>query len=213
MNHNYPGKFITLEGIEGVGKSTHLKHIQNWFLERSIPVVTTREPGGEPVAERIRAIFLEKLSEKILPDTELLLLFAGRVQHLANMIIPALEKGQWVICDRFTDASYAYQGGGRQIPTERIAILEKWVQGDLQPDLTLLFDAPVDIALSRIQQRGESDRIEEESKCFFNRVRDCYLARSKQYSRYRVIDASPPLDVVQRHLDEVLKNFVDLSHD
>src|SRR5262249_27737046 len=150
MNHQYPGKFITLEGIEGVGKSTHLDYIKNYFIERGISVITTREPGGGLIAERIRAIFLEKLPEKIVPDTELLLLFAGRAQHLATVIIPALEEGKWVVCDRFTDASYAYQGGGRHIPAERIATLETWVHGNLQPDLTLLFDAPVDIALSRI---------------------------------------------------------------
>lgn len=208
MSHNYPGKFITLEGIEGVGKSTHLNYIKAWLSERGIATVTTREPGGGPVAERIRAIFLEKLPEKITPDTELLLLFAGRAQHLATVIIPALQQGQWVICDRFTDASYAYQGGGRNIAAERIAVLENWTHCDLQPDLTLLFDAPVDIALSRIQQRGASDRIEAENKAFFNRVRDCYLTRSKQYARYRVIDASPDIAMVQDELDQVLDSFL-----
>ncbi len=208
MNHKYTGKFITLEGIEGVGKSTHLGYIKDWLSLKGISAITTREPGGGPVAERIRAIFLEKLPEKITADTELLLLFAGRAQHLATVIIPALQRGQWVICDRFTDASYAYQGGGRHIPAERIALLENWVHHDLQPDLTLLFDAPVEIALARVQKRGESDRIEAEDKAFFNRVRNCYLARAKQYQRYRVIDASPSIEIVRQELVKVLvENF------
>jgi dTMP kinase len=208
MNPKQPGKFITLEGIEGVGKSTHLRYIKEWLARKGISAITTREPGGGPVAERIRAIFLEKLPEKITPDTELLLLFAGRAQHLATVIIPALQRGEWVICDRFTDASYAYQGGGRNISADRIGVLENWVHGDLQPDLTLLFDAPVDIALSRIHKRGEADRIEAEDKAFFNRVRDCYLARAKKFSRYRVIDASPDIERVQRDLSEVLDHFL-----
>lgn len=208
MYNNYPGKFITLEGIEGVGKSTHLGYIKDWFLSRGIPAITTREPGGGPVAERIRAIFLEQLPEKITPDTELLLLFAGRAQHLATVIIPALQQGQWVICDRFTDASYAYQGGGRGISAERIAVLEQWTHADLQPDLTLLFDAPVDVALSRIQTRAAADRIEVEDKAFFNRVRNCYLERSKQYARYQVIDAIPDISTIQHNLNNVLEKFL-----
>lgn len=209
MHHNYPGKFITLEGIEGVGKTTQLKYLQNWFAQKNIDAIVTREPGGGPVAERIRAIFLEKLPEKITPDTELLLLFAGRSQHLSTVIIPALQAGKWVICDRFTDASYAYQGGGRNISSERIAILESWVQGDLQPDLTLLLDAPVEIALSRAKQRGEIDRIEAEDHDFFSRVRDCYLERSQQHARYRVIDASQTVEMVQDQLNEVLSKFLE----
>lgn len=209
MHHKYLGKFITLEGIEGVGKSTHLGYIKQWFSSRGIPAITTREPGGGLIAERIRTIFLEKFPEEMVPDTELLLLFAGRAQHLATVIIPALRRGEWVICDRFTDASYAYQGGGRNIPIERISALEKWVHGDLQPDLTLLFDAPVEIALSRIQNRSEFDRIEAENEAFFNRVRNTYLARAKQYSRYRVIDAGSNIETVQSHLSDVLNEFLE----
>jgi dTMP kinase len=208
MAHKYSGKFITLEGIEGVGKSTQLQYVKDWFAKKMIPTVVTREPGGGPVAERIRSIFLEKLPEKMTPDVELLLLFAGRSQHLSTVIIPALEEGKWVICDRFTDASYAYQGGGRNVPLERIAILESWVHDDLQPDLTLLLDAPPDLALSRVQRRGDTDRIEVEGEAFFKRVRDMYLDRAKKYDRYRVIDAAPDIEVVQAHLDQVLSQFL-----
>lgn len=201
-------KFITLEGIEGVGKSTQLQYVKDWFAKKMIPTIVTREPGGGPVAERIRSIFLEKLPEKMTPDVELLLLFAGRSQHLSTVIIPALKQGKWVICDRFTDASYAYQGGGRNIPLERIAVLESWVHGDLQPDLTLLLDAPVDVALSRIECRGDVDRIEMEGKDFFERVRHIYLERAKKYDRYRVIDATPDIEIVQTRLNQVLSEFL-----
>jgi dTMP kinase len=209
MNDKKTGKFITLEGIEGVGKSANLQYIKTFLAEKGIDAIITREPGGGPVAERIRAIFLEKLPEKILPDTELLLLFAGRAQHLATVIKPALAQGKWVICDRFTDASYAYQGGGRHIASERIALLETWVQGDFQPDLTLLLDAPVEVALSRVQKRGgNSDRIEAENHAFFTRVRERYLARAEQYARYRVINAAQDIEKVQQALHDVLTVFV-----
>lgn len=206
--HKYAGKFITLEGIEGVGKSTHLKYLENWLALKGIPALATREPGGTPVAESIRAIFLEKLPEKITPDAELLLLFAGRAQHLSSVIIPALQRGQWVICDRFTDASYAYQSGGRNIPFERITSLKNWIQGDLEPDLTFLFDAPVNTALSRIQKRQGLDRIEGENKAFFERVRHTYLLLSKQYDRIRVIDASTSIATIQSHLNDILNNLI-----
>jgi dTMP kinase len=204
----YPGKFITLEGIEGVGKSTQLQYIKNWLTEKNIPVLATREPGGTPVAESIRAIFLEKLPETITTDTELLLLFAGRAQHLATVILPALQRGEWVICDRFTDASYAYQSGGRQVPLERVTCLKNWVHEGFAPDLTLLFDAPVDIALSRVQKRGGSDRIEAEDKAFFERVRTCYLALAKQASRYQVIDAASDVTTVQSSINAILTQFL-----
>jgi dTMP kinase len=208
MTHQYPGKFITLEGIEGVGKSTQLKYLQQWFSEKNIPIVVTREPGGDPVSERIRAIFLEKITETIMPDTELLLLFAARSQHLETVIFPALKRGQWVICDRFTDASYAYQGGGRNISSERIAILESWVQGNFQPDLTLLLDAPVDLALSRVKRRGGSDRIEVENQDFFTRVRNCYLERANKYDRYRIVDPTQSMERIQQQLSEILSKFL-----
>lgn len=206
--HSKRGQFITLEGIEGVGKSTHLTYIQQWLNHRGIDTVTTREPGGCVIAERIRAIFLEPLTEIMTAETELLLLFAGRAQHLASVILPALHAGKWVICDRFTDASYAYQGGGRFIPTERIQTLETWVHGDLQPDLTLLFDAPVEVALARMQQRGKTDRIEAENHAFFTRVRAAYLARAQKANRYQIIDATPSIEQVQQQLDHVLTKFI-----
>ena len=141
------------------------------------------------------------------------MLFASRSQHLATVIIPALACGKWVICDRFTDASYAYQGGGRNIPSERIAILESWVQGGLQPDLTLLLDAPVDIALSRVHRRGGTDRIESENPDFFTRVRNCYLSRASRYDRYHIVDATLNIEVVQTQLNQILSQFLQSTLD
>jgi dTMP kinase len=200
------GKFVTLEGIEGTGKSSNIAYIEQYLQRKTqLPVVVTREPGGTPIAEAIRQVFLGHHAEVMCSDTELLLVFAGRAQHIASVIKPALEQGQWVICDRFTDASYAYQGGGRGIPLPRIAILEQWVQGDLQPDLTLLFDAPVTLALQRAQQRSSLDRIEAEKISFFERVRQSYLQRAQSYpERYRIIDASLSLAAVQEQIAAIL---------
>ncbi len=203
------GLFITLEGIEGVGKSTCLKFIQSYLKRKQIPHITTREPGGTPFAEAIRKLLLSSYQEIVCNDAELLLFFAGRAQHIANIILPALNEGKWVICDRFTDASYAYQCGGRGIPKERIAFLEQWVQGDLRPDMTLLFDAPVQTALSRITKRGKPDRIETEKKHFFTRVRNCYLELAKeQPARFRIINASRPLTVVKQELRNIIDHAI-----
>ena len=200
------GKFITLEGVEGVGKTTNQTFIQEFLSSRSIDFVTTREPGGTRLAERIRDIALAPDEEKISTDAELLLMFASRAQHLEQLILPALKEGKWVICSRFTDSTYAYQGSGRGIPESRIAVLESWVQKDFQPDLTLIFDLPVEIGLSRAHARGALDRIEQESVDFFNRVRQGYLARAKLSSRYHLVDASKSLPEVQAQIHQVLSS-------
>jgi dTMP kinase len=200
------GKFITLEGVEGVGKTTNQTFIQEFLSARSIDFVTTREPGGTRLAERIRDIALAPDEEKISTDAELLLMFASRAQHLEQLILPALKEGKWVICSRFTDSTYAYQGSGRGIPESRIAVLESWVQKDFQPDLTLIFDLPVEIGLSRAHARGALDRIEQESVDFFNRVRQGYLARAKLSSRYHLVDASKSLPEVQAQIHQVLSS-------
>ena len=206
------GKFITIEGSEGVGKSSNIAFIEKALQAAGKDILLTREPGGTELGERLRDMLLDARNSAICDDTELLLMFAARAQHLAEVIKPALEKGSWVICDRFTDATYAYQGGGRGIELERIASLERWVQGELQPDYTFLLDMPVEAGLERAGKRSTPDRFEQEKMDFFNRVRDAYLSRSKQYpERFRVIDASPALDVVQKQIASALESI--LSHD
>jgi len=205
------GLFITLEGIEGVGKSTQIKFIQNYLTTKYIPNIVTREPGGTPIAEAIRRILLNphEQEESLTKDSELLLLFAGRSQHIEHVIKPALAKKTWVICDRFTDASYAYQGGGRGESVEKIAFLEQWIQHGLYPDCIFLLDAPVDIALQRTKNRGKPDRIEAETHGFFERVREAYLVRAKKFpERYRVIDASKTAEEVQEQIKQVLDTMV-----
>jgi dTMP kinase len=189
------GRFITIEGGEGVGKSTQIAGLRDFLARQGLEVVTTREPGGTTRAEQIREIVLENSAEPMPPICELLLVFAGRSTHLQNLIVPALDRGAWVICDRFTDATYAYQGGGRGLDSSHIAVLEQLVQGDLRPDLTLLLDAPVEIASERArqrnQQRGSADRFESERMDFFARVRAAYLERAhREPSRFCIIDAS-----------------------
>ena len=189
------GIFITIEGGEGVGKSTQMAGLRDFLIAQGREVVVTREPGGTDRAERIRALLLESVAEPMSPACELLLVFAGRATHLQNLIEPALERGAWVICDRFTDATYAYQGGGRGMDAGQIAALEQLVQGSLRPDLTLLLDAPVDIASARArhrnQQRGGGDRFESERHDFFARVRAAYLERAHQEPhRFCIIDAT-----------------------
>lgn len=207
------GKLITIEGVEGVGKSSNVEFVCQCIRDAGHQVIMTREPGGTPGAERIREILLDAAGEPIPEQAELLLMFAARALHLENLIKPALDGGQWVVCDRFTDASYAYQGGGRGIDEQEIAILEKAVQGCLQPDLTLLLDAPLGIALNRAKQRnkGDDDRFELERQEFFERVRAAYLSRSEQYQdRIAVIDASATLLQVQNEIRAVLRDRLNV---
>jgi len=206
------GKFITIEGGEGAGKSTNISFIKNYLEQHEIEVVLTREPGGTPLSERLREILLDKNETNMSSDTELLLMFAARSQHLSEVIIPAIQDGKWVICDRFTDATYAYQGGGRGISTERIAALENWVQGDLRPDMTIVFDLPIEVGLTRANSRSEPDRFEQENIDFFTRVRNAYLERAGKFpARYAIINAEPQLDIVQQELLKVLKRLVQAA--
>ncbi len=204
------GLFITLEGPEGAGKSTNRDYLAGHLRDQGLDVLLTREPGGTPLAERIRELLLAPSEEKMHADTELLLVFAARAQHLAEVIRPALARGAVVLCDRFTDATYAYQGGGRGLSVERIATLERFVQEGLQPDLTLLFDLPVEVGLSRAAARGRLDRFEQEGLAFFEAVRQAYLARaSADPQRYRLVDAAQPLNVVQKALDALVAQIVE----
>lgn len=190
-----PGKFITIEGGEGAGKSTQVPLLRQHLQARGHTVLTTREPGGTPRAEQIRELLLQLSAEQMPPTCELLLVFAARASHLENLIRPALQRGDWVVCDRFTDATYAYQGGGRGMPEQHIAQLEQMVQGQLRPDLTLLLDVPESVALQRArerdQARGRTDRFEHERPEFFARVRRIYLERAqREPQRFVIIDAS-----------------------
>jgi dTMP kinase len=197
-----PGKFITLEGVDGAGKSTHLPFVADWLRQRGHEVVLTREPGGTPLGEALRALLLEC---DMHPDTELLLMFAARQEHLVRVIQPALARGAWVVCDRFTDASYAYQCGGRGIAEARVAALEDWVQHGFAPDLTLLFDVPPDVAQRRRQAARGADRFEREAGAFFARVRAAYLARARANpARIRVVDASRPIAEIQADIARLL---------
>lgn len=199
------GLFITVEGGEGVGKSTNIGFLKSVLQEQGFEVIITREPGGTPLAEEIREVLIKNRDEKVVSETELLLMFAARAQHLNQKILPALNKGQCVISDRFTDATYAYQSGGRGVPSEKVALLENFVQGDIRPDMTFLLDAPIEIGMSRAQKRGALDRFEEEEVSFFNRVRDNYRERASQEpDRFKVIDASQSLDAVQADLKVTL---------
>ncbi len=193
------GRFVTVEGIEGAGKSTQMDAIRQYLEERGIRVVMTREPGGTPLSEAVRTLLLDPDNRGMSPDTELLLVFAARAEHLHKVIRPALESGDWVLSDRFTDATFAYQGGGRGIEAARIATLEEWVQGRLRPDLTLLLDVPVEAGMSRIAGRGQRDRFEREDREFFQRIRNSYLQRAAaEPQRFRRIDASAPVQQVSR---------------
>ncbi len=195
------GKFITLEGGEGVGKTTNLAFLKNYLQQHNIPVIVTREPGGTVLAEKIRHLLLDSDSEKISECTELLLVFAARAQHIKHVIEPALSQGHWVLCDRFTDATYAYQGGGRNMRISSIEWLENLVQGTLRPDLTLLLDAPVEIGIERAKKRGVFDRFEAEKVTFFEHVRRAYLLQAELYpERIKMIKANQPLADVQRSI-------------
>lgn len=195
------GRFITLEGIEGVGKSTQAAFLVEHLQRSGRDAIATREPGGTRIGDRIRTILLDPAGEGPAEDTELLLMFAARAEHLARVIRPALASGQWIVCDRFTDATYAYQGGGRGIAAERIERLENWVQGDLRPDRTLLLDLPVEEGLRRARGGCDGDRFEREQREFFERVRQTYLERAAaEPERYRVIDADGSME----HVGEAL---------
>ncbi|MFV8782740.1 dTMP kinase [Microbulbifer sp. SA54] len=200
------GMFITLEGGEGVGKSTNLKFLIDWLTDRGIDFVQTREPGGTPLAEQLRELLLQKREESVDPTAELMMVFAARAQHLSQVILPALNSGKWVICDRFTDATYAYQGGGRGLDRNLIAQLEQTVQGDLRPDKVLLLDLDPEVGLERAAATGEADRFESEQLEFFHKVRNAYRARASEApARYAIIDASRPLQQVQQQLREEME--------
>ncbi|MDQ7016433.1 MAG: dTMP kinase [Gammaproteobacteria bacterium] len=202
-------KFITLEGIEGVGKSSNLIFLLQLLKEKNIPFCQTREPGGTPLGEQLRALLLAPTEQGMGSNTELLLMFAARAEHLHALIQPELKKGNWVVSDRFTDASYAYQGGGRGISKQRILALEAWLQEGFQPDLTLLLDAPPEVGLARVSQRGASDRFEQEQVSFFQRVREAYLERAeREPERFRLINADQPLFAVQAEIKAALMPFL-----
>ena len=202
------GKFITIDGVEGAGKSTQIAFICDYLKSRQIDVVLTREPGGTDVGEKIRELLLSNATGKMHADTELMLMFAARNEHIQNKILPALEKGAWVLSDRFSDASYAYQGGGRGLSIERIAQLEAWTLQDFVPDMTLLLDLSVELGMSRVENRGEKDRIESEAMDFFNRVRQTYIDRSKQYpDRIKLIDSSQTPEHTKAQIQAILETL------
>lgn len=204
------GKFITLEGGEGAGKSTNLRFIQAWLQQQGLEVVVTREPGGTELGEAIRGLLLDKQYQTMTPSCELLLMFAARAQHIETLIKPALTQGKWVISDRFTDATYAYQGAARGLGFERIAPIEDWVQQGFAPDCTFVFDLPVEIGMRRVQSRGgEIDRFEQEQASFFEQVRQAYLTRAQQHpARYCVLDAAQNLADVQQDIEQQLQLLI-----
>jgi len=196
------GKFITLEGMDGAGKSTHIPSIIQLLESRGLEVVSTREPGGTTLGEKLRELLL---NEAMHPETETLLMFAARREHIASVIEPALARGAWVLSDRFTDATYAYQSGGRGVSAEKVIALEQWVQGDLQPDATLLFDVPVEVSVSRLASARMPDKFERESAEFFTKIRNAYLQRaSENPSRFRVINSNQALEAVQVNVKEIV---------
>ncbi len=209
--NNYTGKFITLEGTEGAGKSTNLDFIKSWLEDKKIEVLTTREPGGTSIGESVREILLDTNNTKMTAETELMLIFSARNQHIQEKIIPALEAGKWVVSDRFTDASYAYQGAARGIDYQRISELEQWVQQGFHPDMTFVFDLSIEEGMKRVLARGEkTDRFEEEEKDFFEKVRRAYLHRASQSPKnYTVLDAGKPLVSVQQQIEQTLKELTE----
>jgi dTMP kinase len=202
------GKFITVEGGEGVGKSTNIELVCELVRRNGHSVLQTREPGGTPMAERIRAMLLEHGDEALPDDAELLLFFAARSLHINNVIRPALEAGTWVVCDRFTDTTRAYQGGGRGVDRARIETLAEWVHGDLQPDLTVLLDAPPDVGMGRAEKRGDADRLETERAEFHARVREAYLRQAAaEPQRFAVVDAGQPLLRVRADIEQAMRRI------
>ncbi len=207
MNSAARGKLITLEGMDGAGKSTHLAWIPGFLQARGVKALLTREPGGTPVGEQLRTLMLDK-HQKLHADTEALLMFAARREHLDKVILPALNAGTWVVCDRFTDATFAYQAGGSGLAWSRIAALESWVQGDLQPDLTLYFDVPSTVGKARAQAVREADRFEQEGPHFFDRVRDGYLRRVREDTRrMQLIDSTATLEEVKQNVENIILTY------
>lgn len=195
------GRFITFEGIDGAGKSTHLRWAQSYFRRHGIRLVVTREPGGTPLGEKLRELLLGA-SRPVAPETEALLMFAARRQHIEEVILPALEKGKWVLCDRFTDATFAYQGGGSGVPASKLKLLETWVQGRLQPDLTILFDVSAEVGRQRLAGARSPDRFEREGAAFFRRVRNAYLRRLREDPRRIVrIDGGRSIPDIRAELE------------
>jgi dTMP kinase len=204
------GRFITVEGGEGAGKTTQLAFLRESLERVGHRVLLTREPGGTPLGEAIRTLLLGHRHDGMALATETLLMFAARAEHLERVIRPALAAGCWVLCDRFTDATYAYQGGGRGLPAARIAVLEDWVQGSLRPDWTLLFDLPIEVGLARAGRRGAADRFEREDWAFFERVRATYLERAgREPDRYRVVDADRPMETVRAEVEALLAGWLE----
>jgi dTMP kinase len=203
------GKFITLEGVDGAGKSTHTDWLAETLRRHGVSVVTTREPGGTALGERLRDLVL---NEPMGLDTETLVMFAARCEHVRQVIEPALARGEWVVCDRFTDATYAYQGGGRQLGAGRVAVLEQWVHPGLQPDRTWLFDVPLEVARARLADARSPDRFESEGAAFFQRTRDAYLARASQDpARIHIVDGSREIPAIRAHLQAEIQALVDAA--
>jgi dTMP kinase len=199
------GKFITLEGMDGAGKSTHIPNIIAALQNNGHEVVSTREPGGTPLGERLRELVLH---EPMHAETETLLMFAARQEHIDSVIKPALARGAYVLSDRFTDASYAYQHGAKGVSFDKIAQLEQWVQGSLQPDITLLFDVPVEVSMQRLAGAREPDKFERESQVFFEKIRQTYLLRAAQHpQRFRIINANQPMEIVKNLVEEIVSTL------
>ena len=196
-----PGRFLAIEGVDGAGKSTQLPRVADWLRRNGVETLVTREPGGTPLGESLRALLLDLRFAGMSSSAELLVMFAARAEHLDKRIVPALASGVWVLCERFTDATFAYQGGGRDVDPARIAALEDAVQGDFRPDLVIVLDLPVEIGLRRIARRGAADRFEHENVEFFRRAREVYLDRARKHpGRYVVVDAGVDENAVTEHM-------------
>lgn len=200
------GLFLTLEGVDGAGKSTHVQWMVDMLTSRGVKVLCTREPGGTPIGEKLRELLLH---ESMTLECETLLMFAARAEHVRTVIEPALASGSWVVCDRFTDATFAYQGGGRELGTAKIETLERWVHPDLQPDVTWLFDVPLEVARERLNRTRDKDRFEQEADSFFLRTRQVYLDRAaSQVQRFRVVDSTQPIDAIRAELSQQLDQLI-----